>query len=119
MQKQLKKVERVWNVLPEPPASFYEEHPELPKIVAHLLYHRNIRTQEQIDEFLNPEYSIHVHDPFLFHDMKKAVKRLFEAMEKNEKVTIHGDYDADGVSGSVILTSIFRAFNYHNIDVFL
>lgn len=119
MQKQLKKVERVWNVLPEPPASFYNEHPELPKIVAHLLYHRNIRTQEQIDEFLNPEYSKDVHDPFLFHDMKKAVKRLFEAMEKNEKVTIHGDYDADGVSGSVILTSMFRAFNYQHIDVFL
>ncbi len=117
--KKLKKIDRAWNVLPEPPQSFYDEHPELPKIVAHLLYHRHIRTQEQMDEFLNPDYSLHVHDPFLFTDMDKAVKRLFLAMERNEKVTIHGDYDADGVSGAVILTSMFRAFNYHFIDVFL
>lgn len=119
LTKKSNKVERVWKVLSEPPQSFYDEHPELPKIVAHLLYHRNIRTQAEIDEFLNPEYSKDVHDPFLFNHMEKAVKRLFLAIEKNEKVTIHGDYDADGVSGAVILTSMFRAFNYHNIDVFL
>lgn len=108
-----------WNVLPAPPQSFLDEHPELPHIVAHLLYHRNIKTKEQIGEFLQTDYSAHVHDPFLFKDMKKAVDRLFDAIKKDEKITIHGDYDADGVSASVILTDTLTALGVKNIDVFL
>ncbi len=112
-------IEKKWVVLPEPPESFYKQYPELPPTVAYLLYHRNVRTQEQIDEFLSPDYSQHIHDPFLFKDMEKAVQRIFTAIENNEKITIHGDYDADGVSGAVILTSLLHAFEYTNFDVFL
>jgi len=112
-------MQKRWKVLEEPPQSFYDEHPELPKVVAHLLYHRNLRTQEQIDEFLNPDYGQDIHDPFLFKDMEKTVARLFEAIEKNEKIIIHGDYDADGVSGSIVLSSLFKALDFHNFEVFL
>ncbi len=112
-------MQKIWNVLPDPPESFFESHPELPRGVAALLYHRNLHTQEQIDEFLHPDYSQDVHDPFLFQDMEKAVDRLFEAVENNQKITIHGDYDADGVSGSVILHSILKALGHDNFDVFL
>lgn len=119
MDTKYTRVTKRWNLLPEPPASFFEAHPELPRIAVTLLYHRGIETQEQIDEFLSPDYSRDVHDPFLFRDMNKAIDRLFTAIENNEKITIHGDYDADGVSGSVILKSIFNALNYENVDVFL
>lgn len=112
-------MQKVWNVLPEAPQSFFEEFPQLPRLVANLLYHRNIRSQKEIDEFLQPDYSHDVHDPFLFNDMEKAVARIFSAIEKNEKVTIHGDYDADGVSASVILASMFKALDFHNFNVFL
>ncbi len=112
-------MQKVWTVLPPPPQTFFDEHPELPKIVAQLLYHRNLHTQEEIDEFLNPDYSTDIHDPFLFQHMEKAVARIFLAMEKNERITIHGDYDADGVSASTILTGALRAFNYTNFNVFL
>ena len=81
---------KVWRLLPDAPQSFYEEHPELPPLVARLLYQRGITTQGAIDEFLNPDYSVHVHDPFLFRDMTKAVDRIFLAQEKG-KITIHGD----------------------------
>lgn len=108
-----------WNLLQEPPASFFEEHPELPRIVATLLFHRGVVTQKQIDEFLNPDYLEDVHDPFLFKDMQKAVDRIVKAIKNNEKITVHGDYDADGVSGSVILKSTFDALGYDNVDVFL
>ncbi len=112
-------MDKKWVVLQEPPVNFFEEHPELPPVVAHLLYHREIRTQDKIDEFLNPDYSQDVHDPFLFRDMEKAVSRVFKAIEEKEKITIHGDYDADGVSASVILSSLFRALEYTNFSVFL
>lgn len=109
---------RIWRVSADPPQAFLDEHPELPPIVARLLYHRNLTTQPAIDEFLNPDYSIHVHDPYLFRDMAKAVERIFRAAENGEKITIHGDYDADGVSASVILASLFKILNI-NFDVFL
>ncbi len=112
-------MERVWRLLPEPEPGFYDLFPELPKTVAKLLYHRNIRTQEAIDEFLNPDYSEDVHDPFLFRDMEKAVARIFTAIENNERITIHGDYDADGVSASVILANVFNALKFTNYTVFL
>lgn len=75
-------------------------------------------SQEAIDEFLNPDYSQDVHDPFLFRDMEKAVGRIFAAKDKKEKITIHGDYDADGVSASVILASLFKTLEI-DFDVFL
>ena len=77
---------KVWRLLPDAPQSFYEEHPELPPLVARLLYQRGITTQGAIDEFLNPDYSVHVHDPFLFRDMTKAVDRIFLAHEQKEKL---------------------------------
>ncbi|PIZ94809.1 MAG: single-stranded-DNA-specific exonuclease RecJ [Candidatus Magasanikbacteria bacterium CG_4_10_14_0_2_um_filter_37_12] len=112
-------MQKKWQVLSDPPQSFYEEHPELPKIVANLLYNRGIETQEKIDEFLNPDYSTDIHDPMLFNDMEKAVNRIMSAIEKEERIIVHGDYDADGVSGAVIITSFFRAMGHKNYDVFL
>ncbi|OGH64988.1 MAG: single-stranded-DNA-specific exonuclease RecJ [Candidatus Magasanikbacteria bacterium RIFCSPHIGHO2_01_FULL_41_23] len=108
-----------WTVRETPPQNFFDEHPELPAIVSTLLYHRQLRTQKEIDEFLDPDYSQNVHSPFLFKDMEKAVTRIMRAIETNERVTVHGDYDADGVSSAVIMTAIFRALNYTNFSVFL
>ncbi|MBI2990212.1 MAG: single-stranded-DNA-specific exonuclease RecJ [Candidatus Magasanikbacteria bacterium] len=112
-------MQKIWTLLPEPPRVFLEEHPELPRPVAALLYNRGLQTQSQIDEFLNPDYSQDVHDPFLFQDMRKTVERIFQAFEQKEHITIHGDYDADGVSGSVILHQIFKALGHERFDVFL
>ncbi len=108
-----------WRLLPPPPESFFEEHPELPKTVACLLYHRGLTTQKQMDEFLDPDYSQNVHDPFLFKDMHKAVDRILNAIANNERITVHGDYDADGVSSAVIMCTLFRALKYENFSVFL
>lgn len=112
-------VQKKWEVLPQPPTEFLEQFPELPTTVAHLLYHRNIRTQEAIDEFLNPDYSSDIHDPYLFNDMKKTVGRIFQAIKNNERIIVHGDYDADGVAASTILVSTIQALGGTNVDVFL
>lgn len=112
-------MERIWQVLEPAPQSFLNEHPELPQTVANLLFHRNIKEQKKIDEFLQPDYSQDVHDPFLFSDMKKTVSRILQAIEKKEKIIIHGDYDADGISASVILVSTLKNLGATNIEVFL
>ena len=112
-------MQKKWLVLESAPEQFLQEFSELPKSVANLLYHRDIRTQKKIDEFLNPDYSEDIHDPYLFSNIKKTVKRIFNAIEKQEKIIVHGDYDADGVSASVILVSTLRALGAKNVDVFL
>ncbi|MFA4831379.1 MAG: single-stranded-DNA-specific exonuclease RecJ [Patescibacteria group bacterium] len=112
-------MQKNWQILPEAPRSFYDEHPELPKVVANLLFHRGITNAEKIDEFLNPDYTQDIHDPFLFRDMEKAVTRIFEAIDKQEKIIVHGDYDADGVCASAILISTLRALGAEQTEVFL
>jgi len=112
-------MQKRWHVHNSAPESFLKDHPELPPLVANLLYNRNLRTQEQIDEFLNPDYDKDIHDPFLFKDMQKTVDRIFLAIENGERITVHGDYDADGVSAAVIMTSLFRALQYENFSIFL
>lgn len=112
-------MQKLWKLLDSAPQTFLESHPELPPIVANLLFHRGIITQEKIDEFLDPDYSLHVYDPYLFKDMEKAVTRIFDAIKNQEKITIHGDYDADGVSASVILSDTLKALDGKKIEVFL
>lgn len=108
-----------WIIADAPPAEFIAEHPELPIIVARLLWNRGVRSQEQIDEFLNPDYATDVHDPFLFNDMTKAVKLIYDCIENNKKITVHGDYDADGVDAAVIIISTLKKLGAENVDVFI
>ncbi len=92
-----------WIIKSTPPEQFISDHPELPPIVARLLYTRGIQTQTQIDEFINPDYSSDIHDPFLFRDMDKAIAIIFDAIQNHKNITVHGDYDADGVCAATIL----------------
>ena len=59
-------------------------------------------TPENEEIFFSPTIE-HLHDPFLLPDMEKAVKRILEAREKQERIVIFGDYDVDGVSSTAIL----------------
>lgn len=86
--------------------------------VAQLLWNRGLRTEESAQQFLHPVYEKDLHDPFLFRDMEKAVARLLEAIEKKEKILVHGDYDADGVCASGIMVHTIRLLG-GNVDVFL
>ncbi|MBT4121608.1 single-stranded-DNA-specific exonuclease RecJ [bacterium] len=85
--------------------------PEINPVILQLLFSRNLKTKSAIDQFLSPDYSKDVHDPFLFSDMEKVVARIYEARHKKQKVMIFGDYDADGVSGSTILSHVFEEIN--------
>lgn len=84
-----------------------------------LLHNRNLLEQTKIDEFLNPDYSQDAHNPGLFRDMTKAIERIFSAIEKNELIVVHGDYDADGVCAAVILYSTLKELGAKHLDVFL
>lgn len=71
-------------------------------IVADLLVKKGVKTAEQAKEYLQPDISL-IHDPLALHDMDKAVERIEQAIERGEKITIYGDYDADGITSTSLL----------------
>ena len=58
---------------------------------------------ESLPAYRNPTIRDFMPDPSIFRDMDKAADRLARAVRSGEKVTIFGDYDVDGVSGTAIL----------------
>lgn len=74
----------------------------VPPLLARLLSNRGICKKEAVKEFLTPSLS-RLHDPFLMRDMERAASRILRAVEGGERIMIHGDYDADGVTSSALL----------------
>jgi single-stranded-DNA-specific exonuclease len=70
--------------------------------VARLLCMRGLSDPAVADRFLNPSLD-HLHDPFLLADMDRAVARLERALANGERIAVHGDYDVDGITSTVIL----------------
>lgn len=70
------------------------------------------------DAFLNPSYDAK-HDPFLLPDMSKAVERLVLACEKQERITIYGDYDIDGLTATTILLDAFESLGFTQVEAFI
>ncbi len=112
-------MQKQWIINESAPAEFKKEFPELHPVIADLLYDREIRTEEEMEQFLHPRYEDDVLDPFLFDQMEIAVKRVFDAIAAKERIVIHGDYDADGLSGAVILSTTLKKLGAEDIDVFL
>jgi len=112
-------MKKKWKILDKAPKDFFSQFPEIDPIVLQLLYNRGLKTQKQIDEFLNPDYGQDQHDPFLFKDMEKATKRIFKALTNKEKVAIYGDYDADGVTSTAVIYNVLKELGFKNIEVYI
>jgi single-stranded-DNA-specific exonuclease len=75
--------------------------------VARLLCQRGLSDPELASRFLNPSLD-HLHDPMGLAGMRVAVDRLFAAIAKREKIAVHGDYDVDGITSTVILRRVLE-----------
>lgn len=92
-------------------------------LVSQILVNRGVLPEHR-ECFLNPNWERDTFSPFDFTKMQCAVDVMFGALERSEPIVIHGDYDADGVSGSALL---FEALRYicekmsfaFNVEVFL
>jgi single-stranded-DNA-specific exonuclease len=84
----------------------------IPRIVSSIVATKNLKDSD-IEKYLNPTRK-DFYDPYLLPDIEKALDRIEEAIQKNEKICIYGDYDADGITSTTILKRFFAGIN---IDV--
>lgn len=71
-------------------------------ILAALLINRGYDEESSARSFLTPHYE-QIHEPYLMLGMREAVARLQDAIDKQERILIYGDYDVDGTTGTAVL----------------
>jgi single-stranded-DNA-specific exonuclease len=75
---------------------------QLHPLVTQHLYNQGFSDFEKLDAFIYPKLT-KMHDPFLMNEMKLAVTRTLQAIQRSERIHIFGDYDCDGITASSIL----------------
>ncbi|MBF7016933.1 single-stranded-DNA-specific exonuclease RecJ [Staphylococcus durrellii] len=89
----------------------YVKKLKLTPLVKQILESKNIVECDEIEALFSN--NVINHDPWLLSDMKKTVDRINLAIDKNEKILVYGDYDADGVTSTTILVSTLRELGAH------
>ena len=89
------------------------------EIFRQLLKARGLQDTEAQRAFLDPQYDAYRHDAFLLPDMAQAVDRLVRAREQQEKITIYGDYDIDGLTATTVLLDAFESFGFRHVEAFI
>ena len=87
------------------------------KIIATLLVERGVTTFEEARRFFRPALD-QIHDPFLMKGMREAIQRINEAIERQERIMVYGDYDVDGTSAVALVYSYFKELD-SNIDFYV
>lgn len=80
---------------------------KLHPVVAGMMVSRGLTDVEEAARFFQTGKD-RFHDPFLLDGMADAVARVRLALERGEKIRVYGDYDADGVSSTSLMTHLFR-----------
>ena len=77
--------------------------------IARLLLRKGFRCAEEVDAFLRPRLGS-LSDPFLLPQMRAAVSRILDALQRRERIVLFGDYDVDGVTSLALLAEMLRAY---------
>ncbi len=82
-------------------------------VIGRLLAIRGLTDPDEAARFLKPSLD-QLLDPFRMTDLERATDRLLSAIAARERVAVHGDYDVDGITSTVILR---RALEWLGADV--
>lgn len=108
-----------WTTLPadEGTVAHLQETLKIDRMFCRLLVQRGITNFEEAKGFFRPSLA-NLHDPFLMRDMDKAVRRLAQAIENQERILLYGDYDVDGTTSVALMYSWLSNFHQH-LDYYL
>jgi len=90
-----------------------------PELLRTLLVNRGITSAKEAAAFLEPDFERDIHDPFLILSMDKAAERILQAISAREKIVVYGDYDCDGIPGSVVLHDFFKKIRYEHFENYI
>ena len=119
-----------WRLLPKSSLDFTSIYVGASPVFQQLLFNRGLKTKEAIDSFLKGELNRELarplfaradylfYDPFLFKDMHRAVDLIIDHLKKKNPIVVYGDYDADGVTSSVILLETLKLL-HGKVEVYL
>ncbi|MEI7452397.1 MAG: single-stranded-DNA-specific exonuclease RecJ [Candidatus Falkowbacteria bacterium] len=97
----------IWQLAPKIPTDSTSAELTYHPLILQLLYNRGFKTPVEIREFFGDDMSLEEtgkkYDPFLFRDMNAAVDLVISHIKAGNKIMIYGDYDADGVTATVVL----------------
>lgn len=96
-----------WQVAPVMPTSLRQSLSDIPPVLSQILYNRGLTDKAHIQAFLAGRY-LESTDPFRLQDMDKAVTRIEQAIQRGENIVVYGDFDADGVTSTVLLVEALR-----------
>lgn len=84
-----------------------QQHLNCHPILATVLANRNIATAQHAADFLQPTFQS-LPNPMELSGMCKACDRIHQALQKNERILVFGDYDADGVTATAVLATLLK-----------
>ncbi len=96
-------------------AAVIAENCGIEPFAAYLLCARGMTDEFEIESFL---FDTDLIDPFTLPDMEKACERINVALDNGEKITVFGDYDADGVTSTALLYSFLTSIGA-NVDYYV
>ncbi len=105
-----------WQFAPAMPADLLQKTSSLHPIIAQILYNRGISTFDEMRSFLDSRY-LGADDPFMMAGMQSAVERILQALDNEELVVVYGDFDADGVTSTVLLLEAFWGLGFSKRSV--
>jgi single-stranded-DNA-specific exonuclease len=92
----------LWNLLPPAPADYFAQIPDVPPLIAQILYNRGLTEPSMLASFIAGDERLSA-DPFLLPDMHQAVNRIYRALLSGETIAIYGDFDTDGITATSLL----------------
>lgn len=113
-------MEYVWKQKPKASQSAIEKlgkEINVNPILANMLINRGVETFDQAKDYFRPNLS-QLHSPFLMQDMDKAVDRIHQAIQSEEKILVYGDYDVDGTTAVALMYSFLKGI-YTEVDFYI
>lgn len=96
-----------WSVLEPLPTTLAEKLSHRNSLILQILFNRGLRTETEIETFLDGQ--VRYHDPTSMRGMANAVQRILRAARMGEPIVVFGDFDADGVTSTVLMVQTLEA----------
>ena len=88
------------------------------KLLAQIMLRRGFTDVSKINGFFNFD-NYNLVSGFELPDMQKACDTTYDTISKNQTITVYGDYDVDGITGSAVLKLLFKYLNYDKVNYFI